>query len=186
MVPSNQNDHIRKKKSITMSFRLDDAIVYRLQEKSQRDDVTLNSLINHILKRYLDWDMYFESKSNMIPVTKPVVKEIFGRMSKQEIIEISLKIAKDAIFDIALFMKDGKMNPSSFISWFLSRMKNCSDIKEVLDKDTGMNIFVFKHELGENWSLYHKTVVESIFQDIFKEPIESSITDPTIIFKSKK
>ena len=83
-------------------------------------------------------------------------------------------------------MKDGKMNPSSFISWFLSRMKNCSDIKEVLDKDTGMNIFVFKHELGENWSLYHKTVVESIFQDIFKEPIETSITDSTIIFKSKK
>lgn len=179
------NDNALHNKKITMSFRMDEQIVQKLQDKSLHDDITLNSLINHILKRYVEWDMYFENKSSMIPVSKPVVKEIFGRISEEELIDISKGIAKDAVFDIALFMQDGKMDPGLFISWFLSRMKNCSEIKEKLDMDDGTHTYVFKHELGKNWSLYHKTVVESIFHEIFKKPIYTKITDSNIIFKIK-
>jgi hypothetical protein len=160
-----------------MTFRLDSNILQKIYDKAEQDDISINSLVNHILKRYVEWDMY-ENKSGMVPVSKPVVKDLFGRLSKEEVIDISTKIAKNSVYDLALFMK-GKVDPDSFISWFLSRMKSCSEIAST--NENGISTFILKHELGENWSLYHKTVIESIFNDFLHKPIHISTTGSTIV-----
>lgn len=167
------------KHTTTMTFRLDSNILQKLYDKAERDDTSVNSIVNHILKRYIEWDM-FENKSGMVPVSKPVVKDLFGRLSKEEVIDLSNEIAKNPVYEIALFMK-GKVDPDSFISWFLSRMKSCSEITST--NENGVRTFIFKHELGENWSLYHKTVVESIFNDFLHKPIDISITGSTLVVK---
>ncbi len=167
------------KNTTTMTFRLDSNIMQKLYDKAERDDISINSIVNHILKRYIEWDM-FENKSGMVPVSKPVVKDLFGRLSKEEVIDLSTEIAKNSVYDTALFMK-GKVDPDSFISWFLSRMKNCSEITST--NENGIHTFIFKHELGENWSLYHKTVVESIFNDFLHKPIHISMTGSTLVLK---
>ena len=41
-------------------------------------------------------------------------------------------MAKSAVYDVALFMKGGKIDPNSFLSWILSRMKNFSELLRVL------------------------------------------------------
>jgi hypothetical protein len=165
------------KHTTTMTFRLDSNILQKIYDKAEQDDISINSLVNHILKRYVEWDM-FENKSGMVPVSKPVVKDLFGRLSKEEVIDVSTKIAKNSVYDLALFMK-GKVDPDSFISWFLSRMKSCSEIAST--NENGISTFILKHELGENWSLYHKTVVESIFNDFLHKPIHISITGSTMV-----
>jgi hypothetical protein len=116
----------------------------------------------------------------MVLLSRPVIKDLFQRLSKEEVIEIGTKIAKDAVYDAALFMK-GKIDPDSFISWFLSRMKNCSEITST--KENGVRTYILKHDLGENWSLYHKTIVESIFTEVLQKPIHTSITSSTLVFK---
>ena len=83
------------------------------------------------------------------------MKDLFQRLNNEEVIQIATNIAKNAVYDIALFMK-GKMDPDSFISWFLSRMKNCSEIMST--KENGVRTYIFKHDLGENWSLYHRRI----------------------------
>ena len=167
------------KHTTTITFRLDSNILQKLYDKAERDDTSVNSIVNHILKRYIEWDM-FENKSGMVPVSKPVVKDLFGRLSKEEVIDLSKEIAKNPVYEIALFMR-GKVDPDSFISWFLSRMKTCSEITST--NENGVPTFIFKHELGENWSLYHKTVVESIFNDFLHKPIDISITGSTLVVK---
>ena len=34
--------------------------------------------------------------------------------------------------------------------------------------------------MGENWSLYHNTIMEAIFSDILHEPIQVNMTDSTL------
>ncbi|MGN6349253.1 MAG: hypothetical protein ACTHLL_05855 [Candidatus Nitrosocosmicus sp.] len=41
----------------------------------------------------------------------------------------------------------------------------------------------FKHDLGENWSLYHKTILESICHDILSVPIKILTTDSTFMIE---
>ncbi len=167
------------KHTTTMTFRLDSNIMQKLYDKAEQDDSSVNSLVNHILKRYVEWNM-FDNKSGMVLVSKPVVKNLFERLSKEEVIDLSTEIAKNSVYDTALFMK-GKVDPDSFISWFLSRMKNSSEITST--NENGIHTYILKHELGENWSLYHKIVVESIFNDFLHKPIDISITGSTLVVK---
>ena len=167
------------KRTTTMTFRLDSNILQKLYDKAEQDDISVNTLVNHILKRYAEWDM-FENKAGMVSLSKPVIKDLFQRLSKEEVIEIGTKIAKNAVYDMALFMK-GKIDPDSFVSWFLSRMKNCSEISS--NDEDGTTSYVMKHDLGENWSLYHKTIVESIFTEFLQHPIHTSMTGSTLVIK---
>ncbi|MDW3629947.1 MAG: toxin-antitoxin system HicB family antitoxin, partial [Nitrososphaeraceae archaeon] len=61
-----------KRKTSTFTLRIDENIIKSLQNESQLQDISLNTLINKILKRYVEWDAY-EPKVGMIPMTKPVI-----------------------------------------------------------------------------------------------------------------
>ncbi|MGN6614569.1 MAG: hypothetical protein ACTHKC_05975 [Candidatus Nitrosocosmicus sp.] len=47
----------------------------------------------------------------------------------------------------------------------------------------GIRKIIFKHDLGENWSLYHKTILESICHDILSVPIKILTTDSTFMIE---
>ena len=49
------------KKTVTMTFRLDENSVQKLREESEYRQISLNTLVNQILRRFVEWDMY-ESK----------------------------------------------------------------------------------------------------------------------------
>lgn len=156
------------KKSDTISFRLDNTVLEKLRKESDKQGISLNVLINQILKRYTEWDM-FESKVGMIPVARPILDSLFKKLTKEETVELAKKIGSEIVRDIATFMK-GSMNLDSFMSWFETRMHMSGfDMNHDVKNDT--HTYIIKHDLGENWSLYHKTVLEIIFRDILVKPI---------------
>lgn len=170
----------KQKKTTTITFRIDSNVMNKICSKAEQEDITLNTLVNQILKRYVEWDMY-EGKAGMVPINKLVLKKLFQGLSEEEVVNMSRDIAKSAIYNIALFMKGkGKLDVDSFVSWFLSRMKNSSEIME--NKENGTSTYIIKHDIGMNWSLYHKTVVESIFMENLQKPVQTSMTDSTLTF----
>lgn len=170
------------KKTTTMTFRLDENILRVLRSESDRNQITLNSLVNQLLKRYVEWDM-FEPKVGLIPIAKPIVVTLFSKMSKEDISSMAKDIGKDVVHDIALFMKN-KMDLDSFLSWFETRMESTLTETNHTIQD-GCHVYVLKHELGENWSLYHKIVIELIFNEIFNKAVNVTITSTTIRFRFK-
>lgn len=160
---------IPTKKTSTITFRLDESIIQRLRDESKKDQISVNTLVGQALKRYLDWDMY-QTKIGFVSVNKPVFVEIFEKMTQKEIVDIATRVGNSAVYDIALFMK-GRMDVDSFMSWFEMRMLN-SSVQISHSVEEGHHRLVMKHDLGKNWSLYHKTVLEFIFNNIFKRKID--------------
>lgn len=167
------------KKTSTMTFRIDDKVLKILRDESERQQVTLNNFINQLLKHFVEWDMY-EPKVGMIPIAKPIVIELFDKMSKEEISDMAFRIGKNVVHDIALFMKN-RMDIDAFLSWFETRMN--SSLTEINHSvENGYHVYVLKHELGENWSLYHKIVLELMFNEVFGKTVDIDITNNTIRF----
>jgi hypothetical protein len=170
----------KQKKTTTITFRIDSDVMNKIYSQAEQEDITLNALINQILKRYVEWEMY-EGKAGMIPINKLVLKKLFQGLSEEELVNMSTNIAKNAVYNIALFMKGkGKLDVDSFVSWFLSRMKHCSEIME--NKENGTSTYIIKHDIGMNWSLYHKTILESIFMENLQKPVQTNMTDSTLSF----
>lgn len=164
----------QKKKTETMSFRLDSNILGKLRKESESQEISLNVLANKIFTRYVEWGM-FEPKVGMVPVAKPILSALFQRLTEEETIELANKIGHSMVSDIAKFMK-GSMDDDSFVSWFITRMKMSDfEVNHIVKGE--IHTYIIKHDLGYNWSLYHKTVLELIFNNVLEKKIDSEIND---------
>jgi hypothetical protein len=162
----------KKKKQKTVTFRIDEDILDQLYDEINSNSISLNSIINSIL-RHIEWGRY-EKKSNMMPIFSPVVREIFDYLHKDQIIYLARGAAKDAVYNIILFMY-GSIDFDTLMCWFKARMKNAADVSDKMDENNGCRKIIFRHELGENWSLYNKVLIESICHDILSKPIKIDI-----------
>jgi len=158
-----------KKKTSTITFRFDQDLIERLQKEAKNHQVSTNTLATQALKRFLEWDIY-QPRVGLVSINKPVFIKIFENLKEKEVIEIASTIGKDEVRDVALFMK-GEIDVNSFMSWFEMQMINSSvQVSHMIEK--GIHTFVMKHDLGKNWSIYHKTILELIFEELFHKKID--------------
>jgi hypothetical protein len=182
----------RAKKTRTVTFRVDLRIVDGLQREADNSGVSLNILVNQLLRRYNDWGKY-ESKLNMIPVPKvilsscmdmlvEIVREIDTKRTEEyrnKIVSHAAEIAFDAMKDAVLLMKN-QYNLWDVLEVLRQYMK-ASGIKADHRIAGRKNIFVIQHEMGENLSLFTQDILKLIFERLAKVKIESKITPNTTV-----
>jgi hypothetical protein len=148
------------RRTTTMTFRIYENLLRKLRKEAEDREISLNVLVNQVFRRYIEWDSY-EPKVGMIPIAKPVVIQLFENISEDRILEIANNVGRNAVKDIALFMKH-KMDVESFLEWFETRMKTSSvEIShQRLEDGNKTHSYIIKHDLGKNWSIYHKAILE--------------------------
>jgi hypothetical protein len=160
-----------------MTFRVHENLLRKLKEDAEDHEISLNTLVNQIFRRYVEWDSY-EPKIGMIPIAKPIVIQLFENISEDKIVEIATKVGRSAVKDIALFMKH-RIDIDSFLDWFETRMKTTSVEISHEKLDDKRHSYIIRHGLGKNWSIFHKTIFESILQDILSKPMKNATVTPT-------
>ena len=166
-----------------MTFRIPDDIMKKLKTEAETKEISLNTMVNQILRRYVEWGM-FEPKIGMIPIPKLLVIELFENIEKDKLFDIASRVGKNTVSDISLFMKN-KIDVPSFLSWFETKMKN-SSIEFNHTYENGIHTYVMRHDLGENWSLYHTKILELVFNDLLGKSIDISSTKSSLIFKCRE
>lgn len=180
-------------KTRSITFRLDSEAVDRLQKEADNREITLNVLVNQVLKRYNEWDA-MEIKLGMMPVPKLLLttlidKSIFiARQAgikdveryRDEIVKEAAKIAFDLMKDSVLFMKN-KYNLWVVLAVLQEYMKVSGIKSDHRMEGSGKHIFVIQHELGENWSLFTKELLSMIFENLANVKAEISVTRNTTI-----
>ena len=82
-----ENESINQfKKSQSVTFRLDSKVIDELRTEANNKEVSLNVLVNQVLKRYAEWDRY-ENKIGMIPVPRVILSNL---------IEQAISVAKSS------------------------------------------------------------------------------------------
>ena len=71
-----ENENINQfRKSQSVTFRLDSKVIDELRTEANNKEVSLNVLVNQVLKRYAEWDRY-ENKIGMIPVPRVILSNL--------------------------------------------------------------------------------------------------------------
>ncbi|MEO9294308.1 MAG: hypothetical protein ABI347_01765 [Nitrososphaera sp.] len=182
---------VRKTRSIT--FRIDAEVVDKLQTESDNHEVTLNVLVNQVLRRYTDWDTY-ETRIGMMPVPKLLLVSLIEmaisiaqreglkdvERYRNEIIKEAAKIAFKLMKESVLFMKN------KYSLWVvlavLEEYMKVSGIKSDHRVEPGSrHVFVIQHDLGDNWSLFTKELLAMIFENLANVRPEIQVTTNTVI-----
>ncbi|HXW12666.1 MAG TPA: hypothetical protein VD694_07890 [Nitrososphaeraceae archaeon] len=184
-------------KTRSSTFRLDSNTVDNLQREADQKEISLNVLVNQVLRRYVKWDT-FEPKIGMMPVPKIILSRCFNKAilaanevgmnqgeiesHRDEIIESAAEISFGLIRDSALLMK------RTYNLWtvleILQEYMKVSDMKSDHRIEAGnTHVFIIQHELGENWSLFTKVLLNLIFQNLANTRPDVDITTNTIMAK---
>lgn len=172
-------------KTKTVSVRLPLSLIEELKHEADVEKINFNSLILKILGNHTLWEKY-ERKVGLLPMTKPFVKHAVQNLTKKEIIHLAEVIEKDTFSDILNFMK-GDYDIDDFIE-ILRTWLNVAWMQHVIEKKKNKVTFKIQHDLGENWSLYVKTLATELFHDIVGEKLEVKLTKTTItlVFPTEK
>lgn len=186
------DESIKPRKSRSITFRLDTNVIEELQREADEGEFSLNILVNHVLRRYVEWDRY-EKKLHMIPVPttllSKLIDEIINLAADEAIPELNFhrdKIIKNVaetafsvIKDSVLFMKK-KYNLWTVLDVLQEYMKVSGIMSDHRIEPGRRHVFIIQHELGENWSLFAKELLYMIFAQLAEVRAEINMTPKTV------
>lgn len=181
------------KKSRSVTFRLDSKVIDELQAEADNREVSLNVLVNQILKRYSEWDRY-ENKIGMMPVPRVILSNLIDKAVsiakssgikdidhyRDDIIKEASELAFSLMKDSVLFMKK-QYNLWVVLSVLEEYMKVSGIKADHKIEGSRKHVFIIQHELGENWSLFTKELLSLIFEKLANVKAEINVTPNTTI-----
>ena len=188
-----ENSTYQSKKSRSVTFRLDLKVIDELQTEADNSEISLNVLVNQVLKRYAEWDRY-ENKIGMMPVPRVILSHLVDKcMSvakssgikdvnhyRDEIIKQAAELAFTLMKDSVLFMKK-QYNLWVVLSVLEEYMKVSGIKSDHKLEGSRKHVFIIQHELGENWSLFTKELLALIFEKLANVKAEINVTPNTTI-----
>jgi hypothetical protein len=187
------DERIRPRKSRSITFRLDTNVIEELQREADEGEFSLNILVNHVLRRYVEWDRY-ENKLRMIPVPMTLLSKLIDEIIKlaadegimeelnfrrDKIIKNVAETAFSVIKDSVLFMKK-KYNLWTVLEVLQEYMKVSGIMSDHRIEPGRRHVFIIQHELGENWSVFAKEVLHMIFAELAEVRAEINMTPKTV------
>lgn len=183
----------QSRKSRSVTFRLDSNVIEELQTEADNREISLNVLVNQVLKRYAEWDRY-ENKIGMMPVPRMILSNLIDKSIsiakrsgvkdvdryRDEIIKEAAELAFTLMKDSVLFMK--KQYNLWVVLSVLEEYLKVSGIKSDHKLEgSRKHVFIIQHELGENWSLFTKDLLALIFEKLANVKAEINVTPNTTI-----
>lgn len=181
----------------SVTFRVDNAVIDEMQKEADDREVSLNVLVNQILRRYTEWDRY-ENKLGMMPVPKAMLLTIIDKSIsvaeeegikdipayRDEIVRHSAKLAFEIMKDSVLFMKK-RYNLWTVLSVLQEYMKVSGIHSDHKIEAGGRHVFIIQHDLGDNWSIFTSELMSMIFENLAKVRAEISTTPNTVVAEVK-
>ena len=190
----NINSDKSKKSSRSVSFRLDSKVIDEMQREANQNEISLNVLVNQTLKKYTEWGRY-ENKIGMMPVPKLMLSSLIDRAIeiakkngilndttiepyRDQVIKEAASTAYNLMKDAVLFMRKD-YNLWTVLSVLQEYMKVSGINSDHRIEGGRKHVFVIKHELGQNWSLFTKELLAQIFESLAQVRAEFRITPNT-------
>lgn len=173
----------QKAKTETITFRLPSALIEELRRDAEVEGVSLNSYASKIFSNHILWERY-ERKVGLLPMTEAFLKETLHQLSDEQVVNLAQKLEKQKFKNILAFMND---NPTvgDFVE-LIRTWLNVSWMQQNVEVDNGAYRLKIQHNLGNKWSIYVRTLVSELAQDVLGKKASIKVVGETITFSFAK
>ena len=171
------------KKSAIISVRVDADTKNKLEIESEMKSMTLNTLIGQIITKHTSWDRFAED-IGFVFLTKPFLRAILSHVPEKEMTTIAVTVCRGAMKDATIFMY-GEITVDTYIK-SLDAWLAASHIPFRHIKNDDEDKYVIQHELGNVFSKYLVTVINSILNEFTFCIAKQDLTDQSVSFSIDK
>ena len=151
------------KKTDNVSIRIDSKLSNKLHEKCQEQKISLNTLINHILEKQVNWnDLAFEM--GWISVFRTTFRELLDSASKDTIQKIGSTTANTDLKNSLNYFY-GNVSLESVLDLFKKRFQSMNVQFRIIPHE-GKSKIIIQHDLGNNWPYLVVTQMNTILNEI--------------------
>ena len=170
----------KKSKTVPKSFRIDELALLAVEAEANSQNVSPNTLVNQILKRYAEFDR-FARKVNFVNLSSSTFEALISSLENDKVIEVA-KSAGSSVPQAFALAKAGKVELRSLINFIqtLGRYANLFEFTEALDDDE--RTFTLIHRYGLNWSIFLVHYMTAMFEQVGISPI-IEMTDKSVSYR---
>ena len=168
----------------TRSFRVEQYVSNILDEEAERMGISVNALVNIILKHYSDFSRFL-SKIDLVIINREILTKFLDIMDDQEIFNLGLELGETIPKDTILFWKKelAQENVFEYLEKIICRYGLLGTYDEI--NQDGWKIIVIRHRLRKKGSVFFHGYIKSIFNivglDNSIELTESSVKAKIVI-----
>lgn len=174
-----------RKKTESITFRLESGILVSLRQEAKRKDVSVNTLVSQIAKQHTNWHS-LAAHAGFISVRKPLLIKLLESQSDEQIKSIARHVALSSNKDFILMLRR-KYNIHSTLdmieTWIGISGYLYTHNTEDLNYSNSLHSFIIQHQMGRKWSLYLSELYRSFFEDFEIRNATFDITDSTLAFE---
>ncbi len=155
-------ESVQKKASATVSCRFDRTLYEVLRKDSKGKGISLNSLINSILKRYIAWEKY-AIEIGFIPLAKETVSSIFDELDEVKMQQIADRLGRTLPRELILLMFN-RIDFHSIIAFLEITLSRYGTVQHNIDGNT--HEFIIRHNVNKKFSSFLAEVARVMGEDL--------------------
>jgi hypothetical protein len=155
-----------------------------LDEEAERMGISVNALVNIILKHYADFTRFL-SKIDLVILNREILTKFLQSMDDQEVFRMGIELGETIPKDTILFWKKelAQQNVFEYLEKIICRYGLLGTYDEI--NQNGGKIMVIRHRLGKKGSIFFQGYIKSIFNivglDNTIELTESSVKAKIVV-----
>ena len=175
------SSQIQTPKTVTRSIRMSRDVEKELQEIASTEKVSINSLINQALRKFIEWDYYADKFGFAISPTRQILLlpprwQIFARLlshaSDQEAARLGRWAARNMAkeFTVYWFKEFSVQTALKSLELFYSRFaRRYEYVHNTTEKEY---VVTLNHGMGRKWSIYYEYYVRTIFGELLGKKVK--------------
>ncbi len=168
-------------KSVVRSLRLDEDVDKSLHKLALQEGISVNSLVNRALRRYVVWDVN-SSRFGGVTLAGASLTRIMNYLSDDEVREYAQWVAENSVRDfVTFFFGDVTLHT------LLKGLKLLGDYGGhfVYEESTTGHVrtVVLKHGRGMKWSIHYGEWVSLAVEKLLGLKVETEKTENQVIFR---
>ena len=185
MSPNIERTEKVRKKTESITFRLESEILASLRQEARRKDVSVNTLVSQIAKQHTNWHSV-AAQAGFISVRKPLLTKLLESQNDEQIRSLARHVALSSNRDFLLMLRRKNNIHSAldmFETWISISGYSYTHNMEDLDYSNRLHSFFVQHHMGMKWSLYLEERYRNFFEDFGIRNAQFDLTDGTLAFE---
>jgi predicted DNA-binding ribbon-helix-helix protein len=170
---------------VTRTFRLEEEVDAVLREEAEKNDISVNNLVNRIMKEYVVSSRYF-NKGESIILSSQTLIELLTNMDINDIMaaakESGIRRTKDQ-----LLMRGMKLDRKSAI-WYITEVigKYNAWFTCDLHEEKTETMLYLRHNYNEKWSIFLQNYLNTMFKELLDITLDIEYTPNSVILRVPK
>lgn len=167
-----------QKKTSVVTFRLPDNLLEQLRREAVGERIPLNTLVNHVLERHVEWDAYAE-RIGMLSFGPGTYRALLESADERLLMEKG-KLAGLRVRDFLMF-KYKRANIETLVD-LISSSKRELGLGEIEVSRQGSSVhLMLHHEFGRMHSVFFGSIADTAIQSVTGSKPKLQINDNSII-----